>query len=293
MSIDSLQEKIKRKKSALAVEFTLRPSRLPPMLLAGEKTPADAYLRFCRELLPALRDTASAVRFSFSAFALLGPEGMKACQTILREASGMGFYVLLDGPELISTEMAEYAAQTLLGPDSPFVCDGMILPVYAGSDVLKPFLPFCGEKKKDLFAVVRTPNKSAPELQDLLTGSRLVHQAAADSVSRFSADYIGKYGYSRVGMLAAATSADSLRSLRGKYPGVFLLVDGLDCPGANLKNVSLAFDRLGRGAAFCAAGRITCAWERKEAGEKDFAAAAAEEAQRLKKGLQRYIPSHL
>ena len=43
-------------------------------------------------------------------------------------------------------------------------------------------------------------------------------------------------------MLAAATSADSLRSLRGKYPGVFLLVDGLDCPGANLKNVSLAFD---------------------------------------------------
>ena len=292
MSIDVLQEKIRKKKNALMVDFSLRPSMLPPELVNGQN-PIEAYLSFCRELLTAMKSSVAAVRFRFSVFALMGPEGLNACRRILEEAEGLGYYVLLDGPELTSSEMAQFTADVLLGPESLYPCDGLVLPFYAGSDVLKPFLPYCAEGKKDLFAVIRTSNKSAPELQDLLTGSRLVHLAAADRVSRYSTDYMGKYGYSRVGVLAAATSADSIRNLRGKYPGLFLLVDGLDYPGANLKNVSLAFDRLGRGAVYCAASMVTCAWTRKGSDGSDYVQAALDEVERLRKGLGRYIPAHL
>ena len=190
MSIDVLQEKIRKKKNALMVDFSLRPSMLPPELVNGQN-PIEAYLSFCRELLTAMKSSVAAVRFRFSVFALMGPEGLNACRRILEEAEGLGYYVLLDGPELTSTEMAQFTADVLLGPESLYPCDGLVLPFYAGSDVLKPFLPYCAEGKKDLFAVIRTSNKSAPELQDLLTGSRLVHLAAADRVSRYSTDYMG------------------------------------------------------------------------------------------------------
>ena len=95
-------------------------------------------------------------------------------------------------------------------------CDGLIISGYAGSDVIKPFLSHCREGKKNLFVVTRTANKSAPELQDLLSGGRLVHAVAADHVNRYGADTVGKFGYSRVGVLAAAGAAQGLKDGRGK-----------------------------------------------------------------------------
>lgn len=105
-----------------------------------------------------------------------------------------------------------------------------------------------------MFVAARTGNKSAPELQDLLCGSRLVHTVAVDLINRFAPEAVGKLGYSRIGALTAASSAESLRSLRGKYPRVFS-GGRLRFPSANAKNCSYAFDRLGHGAVVCAGRR--------------------------------------
>lgn len=284
MSVDVLQDKIRKTKSALMVDLTLPPEDLPEHLLREKDSPAAAYLDFCRELLTALKGIVPAVRVSFSAWSLLGADGLKYMRMLLKEADAQGFYLLLDAPEMASPRMAAYTAKAL----SEFPFDGVVIPTFSGTDIIRPFLNYCGEKK-DVFCVVRTANKSAPELQDLLTGSRLVHLAAADRVSRFSSDYVGKFGYSRLAVLAAASSAESLRSLRGKYPGLFILADGLDYPGANMKNASLAFDKLGRGAVVCAGTLITCAWKQENSDGTDFAAQAAAAAEKLRKNLLRYI----
>ena len=144
------------------------------------------------------------------------------------------------------------------------------------------------ETKKDIFAVVRTANRTAAELQDLLTGSRLMHMANADIVNRFSEQLVGRSGYSQVAMLAAASSADSLRTLRGKYKNTFLLLDGCDYPNANAKNCSFAFDSLGHGAAACAGLSVTAAWQEDDV-QAAYVEKAVEAAQRLKKNLLRYI----
>jgi orotidine-5'-phosphate decarboxylase len=154
--------------------------------------------------------------------------------------------------------------------------------------VIKPFLPLC-KQGKTLFPIVRTANRSAPEIQDLLTGARLVHTAAADIISRQGESIMGKCGYSFVGVLAGASSANSLKALRSKYATVFLLLDGYDYPNANAKNCSYAFDRLGHGAAACAGVSITGDWKETENGSADPGAAAVEAAQRMKKNLTRYI----
>ena len=289
MAIDVLQEKIRKTKNPSVLELALPASELPPHLLEEEGSPGKAYARFCRELLEHLKGTVPAVHLSFTAFALLGHDGLYQLSETLKRAGELGYYTLLDAPELLSPAAAAYTAQTLFGADSLYPCNGLVIGGYLGSDIIKPFLPFCKKEKKDLFVVTRTANKSAPELQDLLAGSRIVHVAAADHVNRYGADTAGKFGYTQVGLLAAASSAESLRSLRTKYPKLFLLLDGYDYPNANAKNCSNAFDKFGHGAAACVSDSVTCAWKAAESDGSDFVAHAVAAAERMKKNLTRYV----
>lgn len=286
MAVDVLQEKIRKTKNPSVLELNLAASQLPPHLLEGTSA-SNAYGVFCRELLEHLKGTVPAVRVGFSSFALLGPEGMKELTRVLKSASALGYYVLLDAPEILSPSAAAMTAQALLGTDSIYPCDAVVISCYLGSDILKPFLPYCKDGKKDVFVVTRTANRSAPELQDLLAGSRLVHMAAADHANRYGAETAGKFGYTRVGLLASASAAGSLRDLRSKYPKLFLLLDGYDYPNANAKNCLHAFDKFGHGAAACAGASITLAW--KEGEGEDHLAAAMEAALRMKKNLTRYV----
>jgi len=92
-----------------------------------------------------------------------------------------------------------------------------------------------------------------------------------------------------MGILAAATASDSLKSLRVKYPDLFLLVDGYDYPNANAKNCSHAFDQYGHGAAVCAGNSISGAWKLAESDGTDFLAHAQNAVERMKKNVIRYI----
>ena len=289
MSVDILQEKIRKTKNPSMLELGVPIADLPPHILAESDTPAAAYARFCRELLEHLKGTVPAVRVSFASFALLGHDGLYHLSETLKKAAELGYYVALDAPEILSPASANLTAEAILGKDSIYPCDGLIISGYLGSDVIKPFLPYCKNGKKDIFVVTRTANRSAPELQDLLAGSRLVHAAAADHVNRYGADTAGKSGYTRVGILAAASSAESLRTLRTKYPKLFLLIDGFDYPNANAKNCSFAFDKFGHGAAGCGSTAITCAWKHTESDGKDYLDHAKAAAERMKKNLTRYV----
>ena len=288
MSVDVLQEKIRKSKNPSVVDLSLTVSDLPPHLLAAEGTAVKAYDRFCRELLDALKGTVCAVRVSFTAFSLLGGEGLQLLTEILHKAKNLGYYVILEAPYVLSPMMAAGVAEAVFGEHPLYPCDGLILGAYPGSDIIKPFLPSVKDGKKDLYCVVRTSNKSAPEIQDLLSGSRLVHVAAADQINRFGAELTGKFGYARIGVMAGANSADSLKNLRGKYPRLFLLVDDMDYSGCNAKNCSFAFDKFGHGAAVCAGPTITMAWKTAETDGTDYLEHAVAAAERMKKNLIRY-----
>ena len=288
MSVDILQEKVRKLKNPSVVELNMVPSELPPHILNEIGNEAAAYGKFCRELIAGLKGIVPAVRISFANFALLGGDGLKQLTQILKFSKDQGFYVLLDAPEILSPRSAAMVAQGFFGENSLYPCDGLVISGYCGSDCIKPFLTYCKEGKKDIFVVARTANKSAPEIQDLLAGSRLVHIAAADHVNRYGADTAGKFGYTRVGVMAAASSAESLRNLRTKYPKLFLLLDGYDYPNANAKNCANAFDKFGHGAAVCGGTSITCAWKDTESDGQDFVQCAVAAAERMKKNLTRY-----
>lgn len=289
MSIDLLQTKMKKLNNTLMVNFSVGEEMLPEQVLQTHEDFCDAYADYCAQLLTGLKGEAAAVRFSLMHFALLGEKGVATLSNLMRRAASLGFYTLLDACGIASAALAKQSADQIWGEGSNLPCDGILISGYFGSEIIRPFLTYCENRKKDLFVVVRSPNKSASEIQDLLAGSRTVHLAAADYVNRFGANTVGKYGYSRIGIAASATAGDSVKMLRAKYPKLFMIVDGMDAPGANAKNASYGFNNLGHGAICCVGISVTCAWREEEYREVDFVQAAVTAARKTQKKIGRYV----
>lgn len=289
MSIDLLQTKMKKLNNALMVNFSVEPDLLPPDVLREHEDICDAYSDFGGRLLAGLKGEAAAVRFSIMYFVLLGDMGFAVLSNLMKQASSLGFYTLLDAYGISSPVSAKHSADMIWGEGSKLPCDGILISGYYGSEIIKPFLPYCENQKKDLFVAVRSPNRSSSEIQDLLTGSRTVHMAAADYVNRYGSNTRGKYGYSRIGIAASATAGDSVKMLRCKYPQLFMMIDGMEVTGANAKNASYGFDNLGRGAIVCVGSSVTCAWKEEEYSGMDFVQAAIAAARKQQKRLDRYI----
>lgn len=286
MSIGKLQEKIRKTKNPIAVDFDMQQEHIPVQLLESIEGFLPAYQEYVQRLLETLKGTVPAVRFHFGMLAALGAEGLRVLSKLAQAAKTQGYYVFLDGVEALSAQSAKRMADVFL-TSSPVYFDGLIITAYIGSDAIAPYAAQLKEAGKVLFVVARTANRSAPDVQDLLTGSRLVHVAKVDIANRYAQPLITKCGYSQVALVAAASSADSIRLLRSKYPHLFMLLDGYDYPNANAKNCSFAFDSLGHGALACVGTGITAAW--REDQEVDYLEAAVCAAEKYKKNLSRYI----
>lgn len=275
MSIDALQNKIRKKRNPSAV--VLAPSRgmIPEGREAGE------YL--CA-LLDALKDLVPAVRLDPAAFWIGGC--MDAFVPVLEKAGELGYYVILDWTRLEHPTEAKESAERILKEEC-WPCDAVVVNGYTGTDGVKHWFKAAG-KAKDVYVVVKTANKSGSELQDLQTGGRFVYTAAADLISGLGDGAADRCGYSRLAVMAGAYNGASLKTLREKYPKLFLLVDGLDESGCNARNASFAFDRLGHGALVCGGSSIVGAWKEVENCE-DPVAAAVEAAERMKRNVTRYV----
>lgn len=285
MSIDKLQARIRKLKNPSVIEFSVTANQIPQFLFGKDGQFLCAYERFCRDILSTLKEIVPAVRFSYTYFSLFGADGLKLLDNLLDAAKSYGYYVLLDVPEFSSKTTAELAAETL----SKLPADGFVCFQYSGEDAIKPYVSLCKTEGKSLFVNIRTANRSASQLQDLMTGSRLVHMASADNTARLGESIVGKSGYSQVAGVGAANAADSLKSLRSKHKKMFILVDGYDYSNANAKNCSVAFDSLGHGAVVCAGCSVTAAWCDENVDPRNYLESTLRSAEKMRKNITRYI----
>ena len=284
MSMDVLKNKIRklRNPSALTIAPTL--DSLPPQYLTEFDSPVLGMGEYCRRSLEALKGLLPAVKVSFSAFALLGPEGLTQLQSVLDKAKELGYYVILDWQRQ-EDESAAKAAAKLIFSGGIWKCDGVVLSCYPGSGSIKPYITEANKEKKDVYVVLKTGGKSGSELQDLQTGGRTVYTAAADLLARWGDQTMERCGYSRVAGVGSASHLASLRTLREKYPKLFLLVDGLEAGNANARNASFAFDNMGAGALVCS--NLLTAWIENPANDPIEEVVAA--AQRMKRNVTTYV----
>ena len=303
MSFDRLQDKIDRMHNPTVVGLDPALEHIPPQILEGciaaegetLWAAALAVYEFNKGLIDALHDIVPAVKPQMAYYETLGPEGIITLKMTCEYARSRGMYIILDGKRNDIGSTAEAYSAAYLGAIrvgetelQSFDADALTVNAYLGSDGLKPFIETAVKYDKALFALVKTSNPSAGELQDMFIGERRLYMAVGDLIEEISRDTIGKYGFTRTGAVVGATYPEEIGELRARLKNTFFLVPGYGAQGGAATDAARAFDKNGHGAIVNSSRAIIAAWK-KTGG--DYAAAARGEAIRMRDELRHAIYS--
>lgn len=294
MSFDRLQDRIRAVKSPVVAELDLRPEELPPALLARHletgaeplRAAALAAEEYGGLLLEGLAGAVPAVSFPVPSFELLGWRGMEVLEKLIGRAKSLGLFVIADaqrsglGPDAAACGAAWLGGTRVGGTLCPvFDADCVTVSGYLGSDCLGPVLEACRAADKCAFVLVKTPNPSSMELEDMAAGDRQVCTVMGDLTRRVAKDAAGKkYGFYALGAIVGTAYPVEMKQLRRRWDRVFFLVP--DCGAQpDMGAARHAFDEYGRGAAVCVRGPILAPC-RESADPASAARAAAEDLRR-------------
>ena len=251
---DAVTERTVALQSPIVAGLDPRPDLLPDDLRRAADSPrtlARAYVTFGRQVLDGLVDVVPAVKIQIAFYEALGIPGVHAYATAVRDARERGLLVIGDikRGDIGSTAEA-YVEGHFGGPAAAMGADvdAVTLNPYLGVDSLSPFLRRATEHGKGAFALVRTSNPSARELQDLVVDGRPVYEHTAALVSGWGAELRGASGYSSLGAVVGATYPDELRRIRELHPELLLLIPGYGAQGGGPADVVSALDERGAGA---------------------------------------------
>jgi len=303
MAFARLQEKIDALKNPTVVGLDPDLAHIPGNILdkhisnLGEtlEAAALAVVEFNSGLIDALCDIVPAVKPQSAYYEALGPYGNLALSKTCEYAKMKGMYVILDGKRNdIGSTAAAYSAAYLgtvkvgNAEHMPYNIDALTVNAYLGSDGIKPFIEDAVKYDKAIFALVKTSNPSAGELQDRMIDveSQTLYTAVGDLIEKISLDTKDKFGYTCVGAVVGATYPEESKILRERLKHTFFLVPGYGAQGGSAADVANAFDKDGRGAIVNSSRAIIAAWK-KQGG--DYKAAAREEAIKMRDELQKVL----
>jgi len=316
MSLTRLQEKIDKLKNPTVVGLDPDLAHIPKHILdkhiteTGEtlEAAAHAVYEFNVGLIDALYDIVPAVKPQSAFYETLGHHGILTLSKTCEYAKSKGMYVIIDGKrnDIGSTATAysaAYLGTVRIGSTEikPFDGDALTVNAYLGSDGIKPFLETAVKYDKAIFALIKTSNPSAGELQDKLIDEETLYTTVGRLMEEISKDTIDKYGYTRVGAVVGATYPKEAEFLRKQLKNTFFLVPGYGTQGGSAEEAANAFDNNGRGAIVNSSRGIITAWKKHNLTTKadtqpsttsvlqPWAAAAREEALNMRDALRRAI----
>ena len=252
------------KGSPVVVGLDPRPESLPPGLLSDCKakygdTPqavGEAFWRFNRGIIDAVRDVVPAVKPQLAFYERYGMAGLMAYSRTAAQAREAGLLVIADGKRNDIGSTAGAYAEAFLGESQAygapvprdFAADALTVNPYLGSDGVQPFIECAARHGRGVFVLVRTSNPSAADVQDLEVEGRPLFEHVGALVESWGEDGRGQNGYSHVGAVVGATWPEQAARLRALMPHTLFLVPGYGAQGATAADVARCFDGGGRGA---------------------------------------------
>jgi len=292
--IDQLQQKIEAKDSRICVGLDPHLELMPENILAPEllsdlesnqKEVSAAVLKFNQNLIDAVADMTAVVKPQMAFYEKLGVSGMECLWQTIAYAKTKDLIVLLDGKRNdIGSTAGAYAEAYLENQKTEI--DSLTINPYLGRDGI---LPFLRNKERGAFALLRTSNPSAGDLQDLkLDDGRAFYQAVGDFLQEVGRDYMGESGYSNLAAVVGATYPEELKAIRAQLDSVFFLIPGFGAQGGGAADIKAGFAEDGRGAVVNSSRRINFAYRKEEYshfGAKNYAKAARAAAAKMKKEI--------
>ncbi|MGB4610760.1 MAG: orotidine-5'-phosphate decarboxylase [Saccharofermentanales bacterium] len=254
----------------------------------------EALVRFNSALIDAVHDLIPAVKPQVAYYEMYGLPGLKALARTIALAKAKNMLVILDGKrnDIGSTASAYAAAwlgRTELGEREYAFWDADALTVnaYLGIDGIQPFIDVAEKYGKGIFVLVRTSNPSAEDFQDLeLSDGRKVYEVVAETITKWSKNYLGSDGYSPIGAVVGATWPEQAVKMREVLQHSWILVPGYGAQGGTAADCAKQFKPDGTGAIVNASRSLMCAYQKQtEFPPEEFAKATRQEALRMRDDL--------
>jgi orotidine-5'-phosphate decarboxylase len=254
---DRLADCVRRRRSQIVLGLDPDPARLWPdaLELAGgtEGSPAQRAARavaaHCRLVLDAAGDQCVAVKPQVACFERLGGPGWSALREVMEDAAQRGLVVIADAKRGDIDISARAYAQAFFGrTPTPFGdvdglgADALTVSPLLGRDSLAPFLEAARERGAGLFALARTSNPGAGDIQDReLADGGSVSGAIARMIDELGRPGVGRAGLSDVGAVTGATAPERMAVLRELMPHAVWLLPGIGAQGASGRDLAPAF----------------------------------------------------
>jgi orotidine-5'-phosphate decarboxylase len=227
------------------------------------------------------------VKLQLACFERLGAPGYAALAETVRAAQDEGLIVVADGKRGDVPVTAAAYAQSLFGStptpwgEAPGLgADVATVNPLLGGDSLEPLVESAWEHGAGVFALVRTSNPGAADIEDLKIeqgGGETVSDRLAALVDRVGASLVGESGLSSLGAVVGATEPAHIERLRAAMPRAVFLIPGVGAQGGKVEDLSAAFTA-GRASALITVSRaLVNAWAKTGSDPTSSAQAAAAE----------------
>jgi len=227
----------------------------------------------CRSLIERAGGSCVAVKPQLACFERLGAPGWAALAEVIDAAQAAGLLTIADGKRGDVPVTAAAYAQALVGetptpwgPVRGLGADAFTANPLLGRDALEPLIDAAAEAGAGIFALVRTSNPGAADVEDLPAPDVPLHERLAGLVDGLSERLLGECGLSGVGAVVGATEPEHIGRLRELMPRAIFLIPGVGAQGGQPELLGAAFSA-GPASALVAASRGI-------AGDPDPAAAA-------------------
>ncbi|MCF6155350.1 MAG: orotidine-5'-phosphate decarboxylase [Candidatus Brocadia sp.] len=272
---DQLITAIRRKNSCVVVGldpyFKLIPDTIKQKFFTFQKQPLEyasrIILEFNIQVIDLIAPHVSIVKPQIAFYELYGWWGVWAYAETIRYAKQKGLLVIGDIKRGDVSSTAEAYANAHIGEvhidnivETPFATDAITVNPLLGTDSLLPFLQTAQKHNKGIFILVKTSNPSSSEFQDIMCGTKKLHEIIAERTHAWGSDFIGKQGYSAVGAVVGATFSHEISKLRKIMPAAYFLVPGYGAQGATAKDIAYCFNPDGLGAIINASRSILYAY---------------------------------
>lgn len=202
-----------------------------------------------------------AVKPQLACFERLGAPGWAALEEVCAAAREAGLLVVADGKRGDVPVTAAAYAQALVGetptpwgPVTGLGADAFTANPLLGRDALEPLVAAAAEAGAGMFALVRTSNPGAADIQDLPAPEAPLHERLAELVHELSERLLGDSGLSGMGAVVGATEPRHFGRMRELMPRSIFLIPGVGAQGGQPEMLGAAFSA-GRAAGLVAASR--------------------------------------
>lgn len=250
------------------------------------KTDSEAIFEFNKAIIDKTLDVVSCYKVQIAYYEALGIEGMIAYKNTLEYLRNKDAIIIADIKRGDIAATAKMYAKAHFTGD--FEADFITLSPYMGMDSIEPYIPYIETGKKGIFALVRTSNPGAEDIEYLeTTDNERVYDVVGRRLMDFGKDHIAECGYHPFGGVIGCTHVEEGKEIRKKMDNMFFLIPGYGAQGGKAEDVAMYLNN-GNGGVVNSSRGILLAYK-KEENEKDFAEAARKEAIRMRDEIRNAV----